>query len=141
MPWLNLASSGVYRASDISITPVGSYPTFPSLPLWRFISVALSLESPPPAVSRHSFSWSPDFPLWCPYDTTATVCLTVLPFYHKTNNFASLKCYLLKALMFFVDLNVCSTNFGFNMFPLSKTFTFPILFRPFITLSSIGPFW
>jgi len=28
----------------------------------RYISVALSLESPPPAVSRHPALWSPDFP-------------------------------------------------------------------------------
>jgi len=29
---------------------------------WRFLSVALSLESPRPAVSRYPALWSPDFP-------------------------------------------------------------------------------
>jgi len=32
---------------------------------WRSISVALSLESPPPAVSRHPALRSPDFPHLC----------------------------------------------------------------------------
>ena len=45
---------------------VGSYPAFPPLLTFtskRYISVALSLESPPPAVSWHPALWSPDFPL------------------------------------------------------------------------------
>ncbi len=37
--------------------PVRSYRTFPPLPIdWRYISVALALESPPPAVSWHPCS-------------------------------------------------------------------------------------
>ncbi len=30
--------------------------------MWRFISVALSLESPPLGVTQHPALWSPDFP-------------------------------------------------------------------------------
>jgi len=51
---LNLAPSGVYRATIVTNRPVGSCPTFPPLPkIWKSISVALSLESPPPAVNWH----------------------------------------------------------------------------------------
>ena len=55
---------GFTGTRDITAPAVGSYPTFPSLPgqAWRSISVALSLESPPPAVSRHPALRSPDFP-------------------------------------------------------------------------------
>jgi len=53
MPFSNLASDGVYRAFAVAGKAVGSCPTFPPLPqMRRFISVALSLESPPPVVSR-----------------------------------------------------------------------------------------
>ena len=42
---------------------VSSYLAFPSLPLaGRYISVALSLESPPPSVRRHPALWCSDFP-------------------------------------------------------------------------------
>ena len=46
---------------------VSSYLTFPPLPISpkrerRYISVALSLESPPPGVTRHPALWSSDFP-------------------------------------------------------------------------------
>ena len=55
---------GFTGTRDITAPAVGSYPTFPSLPgqAWRSISVALSLESPPPAGSRHPALRSPDFP-------------------------------------------------------------------------------
>ena len=53
-----------YRVTEVS---VGSYPAFPSLPqslsaMRRFISVALSLKSPSPGVTRHPVLWSSDFP-------------------------------------------------------------------------------
>ena len=49
-----LASSGVYRACLVTKTAVSSYLAFPPLPVaWRFISVALAWESPPPDVIRH----------------------------------------------------------------------------------------
>ena len=52
---LELASNGVYMACPVTRTTVVSYTTFPPLPQkWRYISVALSLELPPPAVNRHS---------------------------------------------------------------------------------------
>ena len=64
--FFGLAPSGVYRACPVAAAAVGSYPTFPPLPSHlrsrRFISVALSLESPPPGVTRRSALWSPDFP-------------------------------------------------------------------------------
>lgn len=65
-PWFLfvLLRVGFTGTRDITAPAVGSYPTFPSLPAkgWRSISVALSLESPPPAVSRHPALRSPDFP-------------------------------------------------------------------------------
>ncbi len=57
MWFVNLASGGVYIARLVANSTVGSYPTFPSLPkIWRFISVALSLKSPPPGFLRHPVS-------------------------------------------------------------------------------------
>ena len=53
-PMCGRASDGVYRASSVTRGAVSSYLAFPPLPEnWRFISVALSLESPPPDVIRH----------------------------------------------------------------------------------------
>ena len=48
---------------------VVSYTAFPPLPgkAWRFISVALSLESPPPDVIWHPALRSPDFPHLLPF--------------------------------------------------------------------------
>ena len=37
--------------------------------IWRYISVALALESPPPDVIRHPALWSPDFPHLRPFGT------------------------------------------------------------------------
>ena len=50
-----LASDGVYMAFSVTRETVVSYTAFPPLPekTWRYLSVALSLESPPPAVNRH----------------------------------------------------------------------------------------
>ena len=55
LPPLHLAPGGVYSGNRLPGFRVSSYLAFPSLPSRgrRFISVALSLESPPPAVSRH----------------------------------------------------------------------------------------
>ena len=54
-PMRGLASDGVYMALPVTRETVGSYPAFPPLPAKsrRYISVALSLESPPPDVIRH----------------------------------------------------------------------------------------
>ena len=58
-----LAPSGVYRAPRVTVRSVGSYPAFPSLQVsLRFISVALSRESPPVGVTNHSALWGSDFP-------------------------------------------------------------------------------
>ena len=58
-----LASNGVYRAISVTRDAVVSYTAFPPLPVtWRYISVALSLELPPPDVIRHPALRSPDFP-------------------------------------------------------------------------------
>ena len=58
-------------ARPVTRTAVVSYTAFPPLPWkpWRFISVALVWESPPPDVIRHPALWSPDFPhlpMWQP---------------------------------------------------------------------------
>ena len=59
-----LASDGVYMAFSVTRETVVSYTAFPPLPekTWRYLSVALSLESPPPDVIRHPALRSPDFP-------------------------------------------------------------------------------
>jgi len=58
-----LASDGVYMATAVTSCTVVSYTAFPPLPLtWRYISVALAWESPPPDVIRHPALRSPDFP-------------------------------------------------------------------------------
>ena len=68
-----LASGGVYRAKTVSSFSVVSYTTFPSLPkIWRFISVALSLGSPPQAVSLHHVLWMLGLSSSC----DAIVCIT-----------------------------------------------------------------
>src|SRR5690554_3173966 len=51
----------------VTLSLVSSYLTFPSLPntkinVRRYISVALSLESPPLGITQHSALWSSDFP-------------------------------------------------------------------------------
>ena len=92
-PWslFVLLRVGFTGTRDVTAAAVGSYPTFPSLPkrIRRSISVALSLESPPPAVSRHPALRSPDFPHSyerdCPtyshnpnhYKTTSPSCQTL----------------------------------------------------------------
>ena len=68
-----LASDGVYMC-PVCYQPGGSLLHCPSTltrQYWRFISVALSLESPPPDVIRHPALWSPDFPHLSPFG-----CLT-----------------------------------------------------------------
>ncbi len=56
-----LAPSGVYLATFITECAVGSYPTLSPLPIkiGGLLSVALSLGSPPPGVTRHRFSAEP----------------------------------------------------------------------------------
>ena len=66
-PTNGVASDRVYICTQLPAMPVSSYLAFPSLPLaWRFISVALSLGSPPADVIRYPALRSPDFP----HDTT-----------------------------------------------------------------------
>jgi hypothetical protein len=49
-----LAPDGVYMALYVTIKTVVSYTAFSTLPkTWWYISVALSLESPPPDVIWH----------------------------------------------------------------------------------------
>jgi len=56
-----LAPGGVYRASLVAKVAVGSYPTLSPLPdkSGGLLSVALSLGSPPPGVTRHRISLEP----------------------------------------------------------------------------------
>jgi len=62
LPYQSCTEWGLQRAS-VAGTRVSSYLAFPSLPVaGRFLSVALSLESPPPGVTRHSALWCSDFP-------------------------------------------------------------------------------
>ena len=66
-----LASNGVYMCPDCyqSGGSLLHCPSTLTALLQRYISVALSLESPPPAVSRHPALWSPDFPHLRSFDT------------------------------------------------------------------------
>ena len=64
LPFQSCAGWGLHRG-QVAKPRVSSYLAFPSLPKPRFgrsISVALSLESPPPGVIRHPALWSSDFP-------------------------------------------------------------------------------
>ncbi len=62
-PSVDVAADRVYMAGNVSTPSVSSYLAFPSLPQKRrFISVALSLGSPPAAVSRYPALCCSDFP-------------------------------------------------------------------------------
>ncbi len=61
----DLAPCGVYRAATVASDAVRSYRTFSPLPLRNrggLFSVALSVGSPLPRVTRHTALWSSDFP-------------------------------------------------------------------------------
>jgi len=64
----DLAPDGVYRASDVTARTGELLPHPFTLTLLRrsevggFLSVALSLGSPPVPVKNHPVLWSPDFP-------------------------------------------------------------------------------
>lgn len=59
-PSVGVAANRVYMAGNVTTPSVSSYLAFPSLPLSRrFLSVALSLGSPPAAVSSYSVSVKP----------------------------------------------------------------------------------
>src|SRR5215510_9689766 len=69
-PYLSLLRKGFTSPPVARLSRVGSYPTISPLPLrrcapevGRVFSVALSLRSPPVAVSHLPALWSPDFPL------------------------------------------------------------------------------
>ena len=65
-----LLQMGFTCAPSVTREAVVSYTALPPLPVARrYISVALSLELPPPAVSRHPALWSPDFPRLRSFDT------------------------------------------------------------------------
>ncbi len=61
----DLAPCGVCPAADVTISAVRSYRTFSPLPRLKrggMFSVALSVGSPLPRVTRHTALWSSDFP-------------------------------------------------------------------------------
>ena len=67
-----LLRMGFAYALLVTKEAVVSYTALPPLPVtWRFISVALSLELPPPDVIRHPALWSPDFPHLRPFGTSS----------------------------------------------------------------------
>ena len=66
-PLFGLAPGGVYRATTVTSVPVRSYRTLSPLPVPRtaiggLLSVALSIASRRPGVTRHRALRSPDFP-------------------------------------------------------------------------------
>ena len=64
-PSVDVAVNRVYMAGNVSTPSVSSYLAFPPLPAKynrRYISVALSLGSPPAAVSRYPALCCSDFP-------------------------------------------------------------------------------
>ena len=66
-PLFGLAPDGVYMAIPVAWMPVGPYLTFPPLRMEdtshaRYLSVALSLESPPLGITQHPALRSSDFP-------------------------------------------------------------------------------
>ena len=78
-----VAPGGVYRTGELpgrqwALTPL-FHPCRAGPPrkraAWRYISVALSLESPPPGTARRPAVWSPDFPHAAPLGAShAAVC-------------------------------------------------------------------
>ena len=90
MSRFGLAPDGVYMAPPVTSRTVVSYTAFPPLRLQtqpRFISVALSLELPPPDVIRRPALWSPDFPHLAPFGLpAANTCFTCVLQY-STGNF------------------------------------------------------
>lgn len=102
----HLASSGVYIAFTVTSKAVSFYLTFPPLPISnrRFISVALSLESPPPAVNWHSALWSPDFPHFC--YKSATIQLTLI-YYMLNTIFLSIIIFHYKMSIFLIIFLFC----------------------------------
>ena len=69
-----LASDGVYICRfcyQPRGSPLHCLSTLTSI-CWRFISVALALESPPPDVIRHPALRSPDFPLLRPFGNSSS---------------------------------------------------------------------
>ena len=72
-----LLQMGFTCAPSVTREAVVSYTALPPLPIsstlsvkhWRYISVALALESPPPDVIRHPALRSPDFPHLRSFDT------------------------------------------------------------------------
>ena len=65
VPLLGLAPDGVCLASDVTTGAVSSdlaVSPLPPLREGRYVSVALSVGSPRPAVSGHPARWSSDFP-------------------------------------------------------------------------------
>jgi hypothetical protein len=61
LPLFGLAPGGVYRAAPVTSCAVRSYRTLSPLPAKAggLLSVALSLGSPPPGVTRHPVSMEP----------------------------------------------------------------------------------
>lgn len=77
LPFLTLLRVGFTCAPIVTNGAVGSYSTFPSLPFaWRFISVALSLKSPSPAVNWHPCSMELGLSSCISLQAHATVWLT-----------------------------------------------------------------
>ena len=78
-------------APPVTRRTVVSYTAFPPLRLQmqpRFISVALSLELPPPDVIRRPALWSPDFPHLAPFVLpAANTCFTCV-FQYSTGKFS-----------------------------------------------------
>ena len=60
----SLASDGVYITTKVAFGVVSFYLAVPPLhyKIMRYISVALSLESPPLVISQHPALWCSDFP-------------------------------------------------------------------------------
>ena len=77
-----VAPDRVYRLPSLPEGAVSSYLAFPPLPPEkierRYISVALSLGSPPAAVNSYPCPWSPDFPHMAPFGahTLSSIPLT-----------------------------------------------------------------
>ena len=106
----NLASDGVYTARRVAAAPVSSYLPFPSLQIsLRSVSVALSLESPPPDVIRRPALRCSDFPhdrqaATRPYDQLGT-CKYYTFFFMRCQSFtqATRKSILTRNTCFFAQ--------------------------------------
>ncbi len=126
--FVSCCERGLHRG-QVAMPRVSSYLTFPPLHTprrMRYLSVALSLGSPPPGVTRHSALCSSDFP------HTFRRAAALQP--HKRRNYSTLKDFCQRQQIHQINLSICF----FEKSILLATFFFALLFSFFSFEASSG---